>query len=235
MSISKLRWLKPRALIGFSIPEVIIALSIGAMAVAGGMALNQQQLRLVKSSRESNGASLALEERIEQLRIATWRQITDAEYLRTNYFGSRPRSANSLGNLSERISVTPFPDESASTGILLERAPSGQVTVLLSGSGLSDQRLAKVAVQVTWHGKDSRVRTRELATVISNAGISRMNLPAMGTNSMPGGGTTPTSPITSPTPAPAATPSPGATPQPIHDDNGNGKGRGNVGGKSGKN
>jgi Tfp pilus assembly protein PilV len=217
---------------GFSVVEATIALCIGSLAVGGGMALNQQQLRLVKSSRESNGASQALEERVEQLRIATWRQITDVEYLKSAYFGTKPKSATALGELNERISVTAFPDAQACTGILIEKEPSGQIRTLLSGSGLSEQRLAKVTVTTVWRGKDSRTRTRELATVISNGGISRMNLPGMGTGGDSTTTTTPTPTPPSSTPAPGATPDPGPTPEPT---NGNGNGRGNVGGKSGKN
>lgn len=236
-----MKYLQPCA--GFSIPEVVMAMCVGAIAITGGMALNQQQLRLVKSSRESNGASLALEERIEQLRIATWRQMTDAGYLQNNYFTTQPKSANALGTLTERIRVTAFPDETVCTGILMEREPSGRVTVLLSGSGLAEQRLAKVTVQNTWRG-NGRVRTRELATIISNGGISRMNLPAMGTSGVTpasAGGTSTTTPSL-PTPAPTstATPIPIATPTPVptspgNNGNGNGKGRGNVGGKTGTN
>ena len=128
--------------------------------------------------------------------------------------------------------MSAWPDESAATPILIEKTVKTDPVVLLSGANLSTQRLAKIDVRITWTGKAFRTRTRELTTMISNGGVSRMNHPAMGT-----AGDTATS-TPAPTPNPTATPAPTATPTPTPTNNGNGNGngngRGNVAGKPGK-
>lgn len=221
--------------------EVLIALAIGTMALAGAFLLDSHQMLLVKSTRESGAASMSLEERVEQLRIATWRQITDPEYLTKTYFKTVPRSIAPLDEYTEKVSVTAWPDEAAAAPLVVEKRKNAAATVITDGAGLSNQRLAKVTVHIAWSGSNDRERTRELASIISNGGISRMNLPSMGNAS----GAPPTDTVDMPD---ATTPpegeSPEATPQPSPEvpapsngnggNKGNGKGRGNVSGKPGK-
>lgn len=232
---------------GFSSAEALISLCIGAVAVAGGLTMNSHELKLVKATREAGSASGVLEERVEQLRTANWRQLTSPRYLADSYFATLPKSAASLSRYTERITISAWPDEDAVEPIVIEKKPKAVAGVVQPGGDLADQRLAKVDVHITWLGKDRRVRTRELSTMISNGGISRVNLPALGTAGPAGDTATPTpTPTATSTPAPTATPDPDATPAPTPDptptssgngngnDNDNGNGRGNVSGKSGK-
>jgi hypothetical protein len=198
MVIMKLRSLLTRRRSGgFSLAEAMISVAIGGVAVAGGMTLCQHELCLVKSMRESNAASLALEERIEQLRLVNWRQMTNAAYLVTNYFPNLPKSRGVLDQYTERVTVMAFPDASACAPLIIERQSSGSVVTVNSGTGLDSQHLAQVNVRVTWRGKDSRVRVRELASIISNAGINRNSLPITGASS--GSGTSTSTGTTSTT------------------------------------
>jgi len=222
---------------GFSIPEAIFAIGIGAMAVAGGMVVNQEQLRMVKSTRQTSGASHLLEERVEQLRIASWRQITDVAYLKDKYFAAVPKSGKPLGSPVEHITITAFPDATACTPLELERMEDGTIRITTSGTGLSDQKLAKVSVGVTWTGNGGRTRVRELATVISNAGISRMNLPAMGAGFAGTAETSTSTTSTGTTTGDTTTTTTTTTTDGNNgngNSNGNGNGRGNVAGIPGK-
>jgi hypothetical protein len=228
-----LSFFRNRRFTGFSVAESVVAMGIGGIAIAGGMALNSQQLQLTKSVRETNAASHALEERIEQLRLVNWKQLTDPAYVAAHYFPKTPQSAHVLPGFYERVTVTAFPDETACTPLAIERDASGQMKVLLNGRGLNEQRLARVNVRITWQGKDSKERIRELASIISNAGINSTSLPVLGAES---GATeetpTPTTP-TEETPTTPTTPTE-TTPTPTPGNNGNGNGQGNVGGKPGK-
>src|SRR4051812_22385481 len=94
----------------FTIPEAIVAISVIMLALGAVMQLNGQQLKMVKSARQSNAATLSLGERIEQLRIANWRQITDATYLRDTYFATQPRSMAPLDQTVEKITISGYPD-----------------------------------------------------------------------------------------------------------------------------
>lgn len=190
MVIEKLRsLLTRRRTAGFSLAEAVVSLAIGSVAVAGGITLSQHELKLVKSMRESNAASQSLEERIEQLRLVNWRQMTDSSYLISTYFPNRPKSGQILDQFSERVSVMAFPDVHACMPLIIERPPNGTPQIISSGDGLNLQHLAQVSVRVTWTGKDSRVRVRELASIISNAGINRNSLPLTGMDTGSGAST----------------------------------------------
>jgi Tfp pilus assembly protein PilV len=163
---------------GFTIAEAVIATAVVMLGMAAAMVLNTAHLRLVKSSRQSNAATLSLQERVEQMRIGNWLNITDPAYLSNTVLASAPKSAAPLDRFSETITVSAFPDETASQKLIVKRHADGTRATLVSGAGLSSQRLAKVELQTDWYGSDGRVRTRAVDTVISNGGISLMNLPA---------------------------------------------------------
>jgi hypothetical protein len=232
---------RKRALCAFSLVEAVVAVGISLATLGAVLLLNAQQLRLVKSARESNAASFALQDRIEKLRTTTWKNLTDANYVRDKFLTSPPPSAKQLSSYTERLTVTAWPDASASNKILVEANSGGTGTILLSGQGLPDQRQAKVDISISWLGKDRRSRERMFTTVISNSGVNKTSLPAFGG---PAGGNwstpVPTDPGNGGSSSPTATPAP-ATPTPAPTDNGNGngsggngKGRGNAGGKGGK-
>jgi prepilin-type N-terminal cleavage/methylation domain-containing protein len=217
---------------GFTLVETIVATAVSLLGLTAAMLLNTAHLRMVKSARQSNAATLCLQERVEQMRLGDWRKITDATYLCDALLANPALSAAPLDQTSEHITISAYPDPDAAQQLLVERRASGDRVVLISGNGLTSQRLAQVEFKITWTGGDGRRRQRA-TTMISNGGISRMNLPGFGTT----GGTT----TATPTPAPAptddseASPTPAPAPTPVPStSHGNGGGRGTVGGKSGK-
>ena len=238
---------------GFTIVETLITTVIAAAGIGAAMALNGAHLRLVHSSRASNAATLALQERVEQMRLGNWRKITNVDYLKDTILASAPKSAAPLDKPTEKIIISAYPDPAAANRLIVERNANGQRVTISAGEGLGSQRLAQVELSIAWMGEGGRTRMRSTTTVISNGGISRLNLPGMGTVGGastsdpepaptpaptptpapdPGGNSTPTP---TPTPAPTPTPTPAPTPTPTPANNGNGNGRGNVGGKTGKN
>ena len=236
---------------GFTLAETIVAAGVALIGMAAAMSLNSAHLRLVKSGRQTNAATLVLQERVEQMRLADWRKLTDAEYLSDTLLANSTQSAAPLGNITERVVISAYPDPTVAKKLIVERDASGDRVTLVDGEGLFTQRLARVEFQVGWTGSDGRQRTRATTTMISNGGISKMNLPAFGPNGStspeatpsstpdPTDTSDPTDPTATPTPTPTATPTPTPTatppPTPTPSNNGNGNGRGNVGGKPGKN
>ena len=229
-------------IVGFTLVEVMMATSVSLVGFLAVTFLNMSNLRTVKSARQSNAATLCLQERAEQLRLADWRKITSSTYLRDTLLANSTKSAEPLSEISETITVSAFPDETAAQSLVVRRNTNGTRVVLLSGDGIAAQRLAKVDLQVSWAGSDGRIRTRATTTLMANGGISRMNLPAFGAAAGAPPSTSPTSTPTStpvdsgssstpsPTTTPTPTPTPTATPA-----SGKHLGRGNVAGKSGKN
>ena len=213
---------------GFTIAEAIVSTAVVMIGMAAVMVLNSAHLRFVKSTRQSNAATLALQERVEQMRLGNWRNMTNATFLRDNVLTTAPKSAAPLDRFSEKITVTAYPDESAAQKLIVTRYADGTRSTLVSGAGLTTQRLAKIELEANWIGADGRLRTRAIDTVLSNGGISKMNLPGFGSAA----GSTTTTTTTTPTGGSggsggSATPAPTATTVP-------GNGRGNVGGAPGK-
>lgn len=170
----------------FSLVETVIALAIGSLAISGAMAINSQQLRLVKSTREASAASHALQERIEQARTATWNQITDPTYCSQTLFATQPKSIGPLAGYTERITLTAWPERSVpspSPVMCVTKSLQQPAQVVSAGSGIEGERLVKVELQIKWGGAGNRERQRELTTIISNGGISRVTPPEEGGNS----------------------------------------------------
>ena len=241
--MSNATFLLPRSsIVAFTLVETLVAMAIGAIALGGAMTINSQQLRLVKATREASAASHSLQERIEQVRTATWLQITDATYVSQTLFGSLPRSIAPLENYSETITLKVWPERPPSNPgpvLSVAKTPKLPAQILSAGAGIADERLVKVDVQVRWGGLNgNRQHLRELSTILSNGGISRLNLPAMGP---PGGGSwdntsiTPATTPTTPTTDPAQSGNSGnGNSGTGNSGNGSEPGRGNVGGTTGK-
>jgi type II secretory pathway pseudopilin PulG len=230
------QWRKDSA---FTLVESVFAMAVTAVALGATMTLNSHMLRLVKSAKETNLATLALQERTEQVRIANWLKVTDANYLAQTFFNTGASSSAGLENVAERITIRDYnPDPAAAPRIrmVVEKPASGAARVVESGEGLKNERLVRVDLRVTWRGNKGE-RIRESSTVVSNIGINRLSLP--GFTGMSGTFSDfPTSPTTS-TPPPTTSPTPGPTPTPTPtpttgNGNGNGNGQGNVAGKPGK-
>ncbi len=228
----------------FTLVETMVGAAVAVIGIGGVAVLNSAHLRYVQSARQSNAATLVLQERVEAMRLTDWKHLTDSLYLKDTLYASPTASAGPLGRFTEELKVEayePVIDASrpAPSPVLVQRKADGTRVALMTGSGLATQRLAKVDVKVTWTGADGRERVRATTSLISNGGISKLNLPgfggsAAGTFPGPPAQSTPAPGTPAPgTPAPAtpapATPAP-ATPAPGN----NGNGQGNVGGKPGK-
>lgn len=235
-----------RSSAAFTLTETLIALAIGTIAIGGAMSINSQQLRLVKATRDASAASHSLQERIEQVRTVTWPEITSPTYVSQTLFSSLPRSIAPLDDYRETITLKVWPERSPSAPgpvLSVTKTPKSAAKILSSGTGIADERLVKVDVQIRWGGKNgNREHLRELSTIVSNGGISRLNLPAMG----PLGGGIWDDAFTSPTTTPDTTPTSTTGGNSGNGNSGNGNsgngnsgsdngtGRGNVGGVSGK-
>ena len=234
---------------GFTLAETMVGAAVAVIGMAAVAVLNQAHLRYVQSARQSNAATLALQERVEQMRLADWRKITDPAYLKDTLYATATKSSGPLSRFTEEVQVEAYEpvidaEHPTPQKLIVQRQVNGSRVTLMSGANLATQRLAKVDLKINWIGSDGRSRVRATTTLISNGGISRMNLPGFGGTTTGTGTGTPAPATPAPatpapgtpapgTPAPAtpapATPAP-ATPAPP----GNGNGQGNVGGKSGK-
>src|ERR1051325_10852837 len=76
----------------FTIAEAIVSMAVALIGLAAVMGLNAAHLRLVESARQSSSATFALQSRIEQMRLADWRKLTDATYVKDTLLAKAPQS-----------------------------------------------------------------------------------------------------------------------------------------------
>lgn len=185
----------------------VVGIGLGAL-----MAINSHQLQLVRSSHDSNTATMCLSERVEQMRIAHWKQLLDPNYLRAKFYAMAPKAGGGLADLRERVTVTAYPDAAAATPLIVERAYNQTPVIVCPGSGLAEQKTVRVDVHLAYSGMGGRERNRQASLLLSNGGINRSTLPSFGSTAS---GTTdgPTGGVSV---------------------GGGGDGRGNVAGESGK-
>ncbi len=235
--------------------ECLATLAVFGIGIGSLMAFNTNQLRCVRSTHEITAGSLSMQERVEQMRIANWRQLTDAAYIKGTFFATRPACADPISSLREELSVTAYPNAAACPPLKVSRLANGQVNVVSYSDDLDLQRSAKAVLDISWIGQDGRNRKLQSVAVLSNGGINRLTLPAFGqaaSGTVPPTATpipfvtstaTPTpAPVSTATPTPApvstATPTPApvstATPTPLPPTN-PGNGRGNVSKPNGRN
>lgn len=212
--------------------ECVISLGVLGFGLGGVMMVNSQQLRLVRATHEVGSADFSQQERIEQMRIATWKQITDASYIRSTFFAARPASSDPIGAITEELTVvgTTVTDPPW-TELKVRRNGDGTIQTLGQGYNLSAQPGVTATLKVNWAGADGKDRTMQTSAAFSNGGVTKLNLPAFGQVASgvaaPAPTPAPTTSTTNPTPTPAPTPTPTPT--------SNGSGKGTVGNPNGKN
>jgi hypothetical protein len=165
-----------RGAAGFSLAEATLATAVVGLGFLAVFNTNAYQLKLVKKTRETNAASLALQERVETMRISNWRQMTNPNYVVGTLMVRPTQSSGPLAALEETITVSAYPDASVCAPLAVLRSASGAPTVSSSGAGLSEQRIARVDLSVSWLGSNGQTFQRSSSTLISNSGISRLNL-----------------------------------------------------------
>ncbi|MGV3531281.1 MAG: hypothetical protein ACO1QR_02850 [Chthoniobacteraceae bacterium] len=235
---------------GTTVVEAVVCVAVIGIALGALMTLNGNQLRLVKVGRETNSASLVVQERVEKLRTISWPDLVDSSHMKSSFLEVDAKAAPILQGITEKVVISSFPASTSTTPMELKKTYGAAATVVNGGSGLLDEKLVRVDLTLGWKGADGQNHTRAISTLLAKSGVNRNDVPAMGPVS---GGpfdafnppitTEPTTPPPTGTEVPAPTPEPTPT-APGNGNNGNGngnngnnglgQGNGNVNGKNGK-
>ncbi len=182
---------------GFTVLETAIAGTLLVIFLSSLFALNSLAVRLLHSATETASASQELQTRIEQVRLTNWRQICDAETIRTGMMSQPTDAAIDTGALLpgmvEYLIVAPI-----DTAIFTSTTPSiANVTTTASkpvppvggyiikrekkvstkyestsASALPEGEMVQVNITATWPSW-GRQRTRSATTMVSRWGISK--------------------------------------------------------------
>jgi hypothetical protein len=128
---------------------------------------------MLKAANQGAAASQSIQERVEQMRIANWLQITDSNFLRTNLLSSQTASARSLPGCTETLTVSAYPAPVSGGGPSTRLSSSdGQVAIVSNDASLKDNAMVKADWVVTWivAGNQS-VRTRSGSVLVAKGGI----------------------------------------------------------------
>jgi Tfp pilus assembly protein PilV len=196
---------------GFTLAEAVVSVAVTMIGLGGVMMMNAQQLKLVSSTRESNAASWALQDRVELLRNVSWGNLTNADTLKLA-LNNLPDCARMLPNYTERVTLVKSTEaeSSSATKLVVERTAKGEAKTVSTGTGLSAGKEVKVDVLVSWTDKGGRLRERSYTSIISDSGVTRTNIPGFG-------GPTGATPVDNG----GSTDAPSAQPVEIFDTNGN--------------
>jgi Tfp pilus assembly protein PilV len=123
---------------GFSLIECMAAAAVLLIGIGSIMTLNQNQFRILKSTQQVTSGTLCMQERVEAMRIATWRQLTDSSYLANTLVATPPKSSAALAGLQEQITVSAYPDPSAATSLVVKKVSGQSAAILPAGSFASN-------------------------------------------------------------------------------------------------
>jgi hypothetical protein len=143
-----------------------------AIFLTGAFTANSRGLYMIRCAQENAAASKILQQRMEQLRSASWTEITDADSVKAFYVNA-PDAADGCKQNSETVTLSAWPAVGGVGITRIQRATNGGLTVPVVEPNLADQPAVLVTTRVTWAGVGGRSRIRETATVIANGGIGR--------------------------------------------------------------
>lgn len=158
----------------FTLAEVIVAAGIIAVGFLGAFATGLQARRMVSMAEEESLVCSALEQRIDQLRMLDWAELTGGTGLTAKVWTTRPEPTAELSVIGEAIVISAWDVVGAKT---LQGAWVGTAAPVVNFSaGAQDLNTAsavKVVTALTWQGRLGRPATRTMVTVISKGGISK--------------------------------------------------------------
>ena len=148
---------------------VVIAVFLSAEYTASGRVWG-----LLRANLESNAACRTLNGRAEQIRAATWAQLTTATFLSGSVLSVAPDAAGDLGGFTESISVIAYPTPSPNPAPIsvTRNNATGTVTTVGAGDGtMPAQTSVRIDITATWAAKGGQSGTRQISMIITNGGI----------------------------------------------------------------
>ena len=157
----------------WTLTEAVMALALLGIGLSGIFVANSRVLTQLRSIRQTSIATQALQERVDQVRRATWNDLTNSTYLRDKVLAQPSTAGSGLPGLVEEIDIGAYPPPPG-TRIRLPRLTDGSLSILSVSPNLGTQtRAVSVFIRLTWNGNNGVSRRRECATIIAKGGITK--------------------------------------------------------------
>jgi len=187
---------------GFTLVEVLVALVVCVVFAAAAFATNSKLLVGLKTQKETTAATMLLQRRMEDLRASAWRDVATASYLKTaivanpaptnpnltaqqiaEYVAATKNSEAPLGALTERITVSVYPPDNATSAVVQRDSvnPAGKIESYISNNPAETPDtvyayltnpskkagLLRVDILLSWKGAGARVdrRSRQISSI----------------------------------------------------------------------
>lgn len=154
----------------FTFLEVLIGMGILVWFLAGLCVAGSRVIMLLEAQREVVAASQLIQERTEQLRSATYSQLTNATYVQTNLLNTPTNTEAMLHSLVETVTISPYPATAATP--LQETRQQGAVTINSTNTALATAAVVRLDYQLSWLSQRGTTRTRQISTIVANGGIN---------------------------------------------------------------
>jgi type II secretory pathway pseudopilin PulG len=152
--------------------ESTIAAAICAIFLGSLFTLNTSTMSTLKTAREAACASQLLQQRVEEMRIANWHQVTDADWLAANLLNTSAAGSNGLKNVSETLTLAPY--GSASTATTQLTRADGVARVVSRNTSLLSESAMKVIWVVNYVGApNDRAASRQTVAILAKGGVAK--------------------------------------------------------------
>ncbi len=159
--------------------ETTVASAVLAIGFLGTFAIVLRAGRMASAAEDESRACSALEQRIDQLRLLTWADLTDGTGITGTVWTARPEPTAGMIVTQETITLSPWDTPGAKTlsaNWIGTSTPT--VTFDAAAQPVGDAPALKVVATITWTDRFSfRSQTRRLVTIISRGGVSKSALP----------------------------------------------------------
>jgi prepilin-type N-terminal cleavage/methylation domain-containing protein len=170
---------------GFTLAEVLVAISVAVMFGLAAFATNERLLVALKAQKETTAASMVLQERMELLRSLSFTNVTLPSNIGSNIGSSVINSGTTseapLSGLNETITVSAYPADGSTNNQWVRNStyaaghPNSTNSTWYDANGNplpARPNLVQADILITWTSANGRTRTRELAAIfgIGNLG-----------------------------------------------------------------
>lgn len=162
----------------FSLIETVVAVSVVVVGFLGLFATVLQAGRMVSAAEEDALVLTGLEQRIDQLRLLEWPELTDGTGITAKVWTARPEAMAGITVAQETFTLSPCDVAGTRTLNGTWNGTSSPTISFTGGTALSGASTVKAVATLTWTGRRSqRAQTRSLVTVISRGGLSKSDRP----------------------------------------------------------
>ena len=184
--VMRLSCRQSQCLDGFTLVEVLIAVSVAVIFGAAAFETNERLLIMLKSQRETTAASMMLQERMESFRSLSYSGLssyttsgsttppaTAADVVANATISEGQLGGGITGSLSETVTISGYMDTSGncppttagSTQWVRSAAYSTGNLISSTANMVSNYDLIQVDIQLSWTGATGRARKREMTAI----------------------------------------------------------------------